>query len=149
MGGRAAAGRGAEGRGLAAPTIFLSLHENSFILPSVESCCLLIAYSLFVSSSGSPSWSLCSRHTLLWDEDLFGPHGSPAGPGFDQHVSPLHPYCWELSLQTLSPSGQTSPGKKQTITQKGRPPLASAVRLARGGRPFPARQLSTLRSLLH
>ena len=47
----------------------------------------------FVPSSGSPSRSLSSRHTLLWDEDLFGPRGSPAGPGSDQHVSPLHPYC--------------------------------------------------------
>lgn len=47
----------------------------------------------FVPSSGSPSRSLSSRHTLLWDEDLFGLRGSPAGPGSDQHVSPLHPYC--------------------------------------------------------
>ena len=54
-GGGVAAGRGAEGRGLAAPTFFLSLHENSFILPSMESCCLPIAYSLLFPALAAPA----------------------------------------------------------------------------------------------
>ena len=55
MGGGVAAVRGAEGRGLAAPTFFLSLHENSFILPSMESCCLPIAYSLLFPALAAPA----------------------------------------------------------------------------------------------
>lgn len=51
----AAAGRGAEDRGLAAPTFFLSLHENSSTLPSVESCCLPIAYSLSFPALAAPA----------------------------------------------------------------------------------------------
>lgn len=51
----AGAGRGPQGSGLAAPTIFLSLQENSLALLGVASCCLLIAYSLLFQALAAPA----------------------------------------------------------------------------------------------
>lgn len=84
--------------------------------------------AVVIPSPGDTPFS--ARSGLIWAAWV------PAGPGSDQHASPLYPHRWEPSLQTLSLSGQTSPGKKQMITRKGRPPLALSVCPARGGRQF-------------
>lgn len=72
----------------------------------------------FVPSSGSPSHSLSSRHTLLWDEDLFGPHGPRQGQALTSTYPCSTPtagrcLCKQSALQDRRPRARSKLSPKK------------------------------------